>query len=198
MLVERSSLAHVAVPARHGPAEGEAGVELTARHDLRLTMLTARKALLGEARRVAAELGVALPDAGRSTVVDGLRVLWAGPEQWLVVAEPPGRSAAERLIEACRPSCMAVDQSDARAVIAITGPQARATLAKGFPIDLHPRAFTPGSTALTGAAGAMVQIWQVDAAPTYLIAVPLSFSEGFWQWLVHSAAEHGVLTSSGA
>jgi sarcosine oxidase subunit gamma len=36
-----------------------------------------------------------------------------------------------------------------------------------------------------------VQLWQVDAVPTYELAVPRSLAAAFWHWLVESAAEFG-------
>ena len=83
------------------------------------------------------------------------------------------------------------EQSDGRVVIEIGGPRSRAVLAKGLPIDLHPRAFAPGDVALTAASHIAVQLWQVDAAPTYRLAVPRSLAASFRCWLGESAAEFG-------
>ena len=70
-------------------------------------------------------------------------------------------------------------------------------LAKGIAIDLHPRAFKPGDVALTIAAHIGVQLWQVDEAPTYEIAVPRSLAKSLWAWLSASAAEFGYEVASG-
>jgi len=64
-------------------------------------------------------------------------------------------------------------------------------LAKIVPIDLHPRVFQPGDTAVTGAAHIEVQLWQLDDAPTYEILLFRGFARSFWDWLTHSAAESG-------
>ena len=58
-------------------------------------------------------------------------------------------------------------------------------------IDLHPRAFGPGDAAVTSVAHVGVHLWQIDAAPTYELAVPRSLAAAFWHWLVESAAEFG-------
>jgi sarcosine oxidase subunit gamma len=68
----------------------------------------------------------------------------------------------------------------------------RDALAKGFPIDLHPRAFRTGFTAVTSAAHIGAQLWQIDDAPTYEIAVARGFALSFWHWLEASAAEYGI------
>lgn len=193
VLAERPPLAHRIVPGRHGRADGEPGVLLGARTGLGLHMLLARSSTGPDLRHAAAAAGAELPAAGCVATAISFAVLWAGPEQWLVASEPDGRAAADRFVATCRPFCGVVDQSDARAIMCVAGPEARACLAKGFPIDLHPRVFGPGRTALTIVAGVAVQIWQTNATPTYLIAAPRSLAEGFWAWLTEAAAEYGTL-----
>ena len=194
-LAERAPLAHCIVPGRHGRSEGEPGVTLAARNDLALHMVIARSGKVDEARRLASVAGLALPAASRVTMTEGLMALWSGPEQWLIATEAKGRAASDQVIAALAPCCMIVEQTDARAVITISGPQAREALAKGFPVDLHPRVFKTGTTALTLAAAVPAQIWQSDDEPSFGIAVPRSFAEGFWRWLAEASAEFGVTVS---
>lgn len=191
-LAERPPLAHCIVPGRHGRLEGEPGVTLAERVDFTLHMVIARSGMIDEARRLAETAGLTLPGPSRVTMTDGLAVLWSGPEQWLIAAEPRGRATSDRMMAALAPCCMIVEQSDARAVMTVSGPQARDALAKGFPIDLHSRVFTTGTTALTTAAAVPVQMWQIDDEPTYGIVVPRSFAEGFWRWLAEASAEFGI------
>ena len=109
-------------------------------------------------------------------------LVWSGPDHWLFVGKERGLIAeiAARLAGLAAVS----DQSDARAVLRVSGPRVREALAKGCMIDLHPRAFQPGSTALTSIAYMGVQLWQVDDAPTYDLAVFRSLAGSFWSWLV--------------
>ena len=86
---------------------------------------------------------------------------------------------------------MIADQSDGRCVLRLRGMKAREVLAKGIGIDLHARAFKPGDVALTLAAHVGVQLWQLDDAPTYEIAVARSLAGSLWAWLSASAAEFG-------
>ncbi len=55
------------------------------------------------------------------------------------------------------------DQSDARLVLHLSGPRVRDVLAKGVPIDLHPKVFKPGDVATTLIAYIGVQIDMLDA-----------------------------------
>jgi sarcosine oxidase subunit gamma len=80
------------------------------------------------------------------------------------------------------------DQSDGRGVFRVSGRGAREALAKGVPIDLHPRAFTTGDAAVTLAAHIPIHVWQVDALPTYEIAVARSLATSFLDWLGPAAA----------
>ena len=83
------------------------------------------------------------------------------------------------------------DQSDGRALMRLSGSRVRDLLAKGCPIDLHPRAFKGGDVALTTISHIGVHLWQVDDAPTYDLALMRSMAESFWSWLDASAAEFG-------
>lgn len=195
-LAERLPLAHAIVAGRHGRADGQPGVTLSVRAGLTLHMLIARKGRADELRQAAKSCGLeSWPGPGRFTAEAGFLVLWAGPDQWLIAADPEHHAAADRLVMAAAATCAVVEQTDARAVVAVSGSAARATLAKGVLVDLHARTFGPGTTALTLAANIAVQIWQIDEAPTFLIAVPRSFAEDFWRWLTHAAAEFGAVVA---
>ena len=103
---------------------------------------------------------------------------------------PPGELEA-RLAAVFAGLASVTEQSDGRTVLRISGPKARDTLAKGLPIDLHPRVFRSGDTGLTVAALIGVQIWQIDETPTYEIAVFRGFARSFWHFLTEAAAEYG-------
>jgi sarcosine oxidase subunit gamma len=59
-------------------------------------------------------------------------------------------------------------------------------------IDLHPRAFTPGDTALTLAGHIGVQIWQLDDTPSYEIAVARGYAGSLIGWLLPAGEEFGI------
>jgi heterotetrameric sarcosine oxidase gamma subunit len=190
----RSAIEREAAPRSHGKGEGEPGVTLREIAGLALATVIARK---GEAKAAAEAakdaFGIDLPVTPRRVERDGIAFLWAGPEQWLAVAGP-GRPAGqfENMLAGVFDGHAAVtEQSDGRTIIRISGPNARDALAKGLPIDLHPRAFKPGDTALTLAAHIGLQIWQIDEAPTYEIAVFRGFARSFWHFLLEAAAENG-------
>ena len=131
-----------------------------------------------------------LPAIGRWAQGQDICFLWNGPEQWLALAERSNDRDLERELKS-RVAGLAsvVDQSDARAVVRVAGPRARDVLAKGVPIDLHPRAFQPGEVAITHANHIGIMLWQLDTYPTYEIALFRSLAHSFADWLDAAALE---------
>ena len=180
-LVARAPLAHLAGPSRIGNLDANPGVMLKVETGLSLLLLVAAQGQSTAMRRAAQSVGIALPVVpGAALRGDGV-VLWSGPDQWLATA----RSATAGL-------GLAVDQSDARVVLTLAGPKARGVLAKGCGVDLHPRVFQPGDTAMTPLFGVAAQIWQMNEAPTYGLAILRSYAETLWRWLTIASAEYGL------
>ena len=194
-----SALAGLAVPGRFGREGGEAGVTIEERTGLGLATVAARK---GEAealkRAVTSAYGVELADRSRAVHGPSVSFIGYGPGQWLAVSEASaGEALARELGERLRGLASISDQSGGRTVLRVSGPRARAVLAKGLPIDLHPRAFETGSAATSTISLMGVQIWQVDDAPTYDLAIFRSVSASFWHWLTASAGEFGYTVAKG-
>jgi heterotetrameric sarcosine oxidase gamma subunit len=188
-----SALAGVAAPGRYGKNDGAPGVTIAERRGLGIATVAARKGQAAALKTAVTETyGVALPDA--SHVVQGPQVSFIGygPGQWLAVSEPlAGKALARDLAARLKGLASISDQHGGRTVLRISGPRARDVLAKGLPIDLHPRAFAPGNAATSTISLMGVQLWQVDDKPTYDLALFRSVSESFWRWLSSSAAEFG-------
>ena len=135
--------------------------------------------------------GVALPDTPLRVTGNGIAFIWHGPDQWMAIADrgTNNRDIEVELKPVLEGKAAVVDQGDGRAVVRVSGTHVRGVLAKGFAIDLHPSAFKTNSVAITHAAHIGCIIWQIDAAPTYEIAMFRSFADSFMDWLTHSAAE---------
>lgn len=152
---------------------------------------------------VARAVGIAPPDrpnlvAGPADLKLGPRALWLGPEEWLIATLPDATAATlGKLTEALADHHAAtVDVSDARAIVHLSGPAARAVLAKGCSLDFHPLAFAPGQCGQSLLARAGVLIHQVSAEPVYEIYVARSLAHYLWAWLEDAAAEFGVAIGS--
>jgi sarcosine oxidase subunit gamma len=137
------------------------------------------------------DFGIALPKLPHCVSSGSVTFIWAGPAQWLALSDgDPALDA--RLRSSLGGLGVAVDQSDALTVIRLGGARARDVLAKGIDIDLHPGAFRPGDTAITAIGQMVVHFWQIDAEPTYELAVFRSYAMSFWEWITEAAAEFEI------
>jgi methylglutamate dehydrogenase subunit D len=194
-LASRSGLEHLLATDRHKPHDDRAGVTIALRRGVALATVGARRngldALVG---RVRDAFGPEPVHARRCVIAGPIAFVWAGPGQWLAMADGEDGAAFEHRLRATLGNLASVsDQSDGRTIIRLSGAHARDVLAKGVPIDLHPRAFRAGDTAITTVAHIGAQIWQVDETPAYELIVPRSFAASFWEWLTESAAEFGYV-----
>jgi heterotetrameric sarcosine oxidase gamma subunit len=190
-----SPLAAMLVAGEHGLMTRDGpGLVIGERQGLSIVQVAAR---CGQADATASAIqrsvGVG-PSTEANTVVAGERAsaLWIAPGQWLLVAEGMAEGELDRLLrEAVNHAAAVTDQSHARCVIRVSGPRARALLAKGCALDLDPRAFTVGRCAqsIVGPVGALLHL--VDDAPTFDLYTPRGYAASFWEWLAGSAAEFG-------
>jgi sarcosine oxidase, subunit gamma len=188
-LPRRSALVDLADAMQQGSGSGVSLRELSFLQQVELRGDPGDPVFLGAFRQA---LGLDLPLAPNSTTeAVGRTALWLGPDNWLTV-EPEG--AGSDLVAKLAPALAGlhaamVDVSAARAILELTGAHARAVLQKGCGLDLHPRAFTPGSCAGTHLARAQVLLMQRDRAPTYWIFVRPSFGPYLVAWLLDAMAE---------
>ena len=143
-------------------------------------------AFKGKGAALGGALGVALPTTPRRIHHHGADYLWAGPGSWLVVSE--NAALFDELSAAAAPFAAMTDQSDGHCILRVTGPQARAILAKLVPIDLHDTAFAPDSVALTLAAHIGVKLWQ-EADGAFALACFRSFTDALHHALLVAVAE---------
>lgn len=156
----------------------------------------------GTAADIARALGVPLPaEPGTSASIggevppsgaamSGTRVLWLGPDEWLVVA-PPGDTGLEARLRAAAGTGHAAvtDVSAQRTVLLVTGPRTRDLLSHGCALDLHPRAFGPGRCAQTTLARAQVVLARGEG-DEFHIFVRSSFAGYLAAWLLDAAGEY--------
>jgi methylglutamate dehydrogenase subunit D len=170
-----SPLRDVAVQGRFGASRAAPGVTFHVRHPLSIVTVIAR-AGQGEAT---------------ASALKGFSALWAGPDQYFVLAEGRGEGALHRELQAALSGLASVtDQSHGRVVIRVAGPRARAVLAKGTPVDLHPDEFPVGKSALTQMAHVGVHLTRVGD-DAFDLSVFRGFSESFWEWMTEQAEEFG-------
>lgn len=191
-LAQRAPLEGIAAPGHYGRA-GIIGLVIDIRTDLAFASVIAKRgkrfALINA---VNTALGVALPDSPRRATRGAVTFAGTGPDQWIASAEGSEAAGFAAKVRArIGPFAAVADQSDSRLVLRVSGPRVRDVLAKGVPVDLHPKAFKPGDVATTVVGYIATQIDMLDDKPTYQITAPRSMAGSFWSWLTSSAAEFG-------
>jgi sarcosine oxidase subunit gamma len=183
----------------HGLADGLAAAdEAPARVRLSevpfLTQLTLRMAPSTAAATAAGfALGAPLPMAPNTTSAAGeVQILWAGPDEWLVIGPSEVRARLRARLEAAIAGehATVVDVSAHRTVIEVAGSDARELLMKGCAVDLHPRTFEPGRCAQTTLARAQVVLLARTPEPAYWVLVRASFAEYLAEWLLDASGEY--------
>jgi heterotetrameric sarcosine oxidase gamma subunit len=178
---------------------GGRGVIATVRNGLGLATVLARKGETALAELLRDRFGLDLPQGPRRTAARGVAFVGIGPGAWLATAESGGNAFAAALKQAVGDLASVSDQSDGYAMLRLTGPKVRETLAKGVSVDLHKMAFQPGDVAATVVSHIGVTLWRIedgtDGSPTFEIAVFRSLADSFGHWLCESAAEYGFIVN---
>jgi sarcosine oxidase subunit gamma len=178
-------------PGHYGPAPaGVTFAETTLATAWNAQGDAARALFADEARRL---FGVALPTAPNATArTDALTALWLGPTSGLLVAggaSPLTDYASKRAaLNAAGGALFDVTASSVGWTIA--GARAAAVLAKGCPLDFHPRAFAAGTCAQS-VQGHVNALYYRRDAEAFTLLVARSYARGVWRTLCLSAAQYG-------
>jgi sarcosine oxidase subunit gamma len=143
--------------------------------------------------RAAEALGFALPEPQRSTVGEGARALWLGPDEWLLLvpAEAASTTAAALREALAGLHHAVVVVSDRLTGIAVDGPRSREALNAGCPLDLHRRAFAPGMVVRTLLGKVAVVLHRPEDDDRFELHVNGSLAPYAWQFLENAAREFG-------
>ncbi|MDG4880653.1 sarcosine oxidase subunit gamma [Mesorhizobium sp. WSM4884] len=191
----RSPLDRALVVGPYG-AQGEASVLLTEIRNFGLIQVMARRGKAAETRKAAkARFGVTAPETPNAVSTADATLIWSGPDQFLVLSRG-GSHTMETLAPAFAGSASLSDQSHARALISVSGPEGRTMLAKLSSIDLHPDVFPIGAAAATSMDHTSVTLWRgkdrADGQAVFNLLVFATFAESLWHTMLDAAAEYGV------
>lgn len=178
-----------AVPSAHRPALSMR--ERPARGYLNLRGQPEQAAFMEAVRTVT---GLDLPlTPNTMTMGQSLSAIWLAPNEWLLVTPPDDAVSLQTRLRAAFGNLFATatDVSSGYATLEIAGSQARALLARGCSVDLHPRVFGPGDSAQTLLAKADVILAQRDASPRFHVIVRRSMADYIWSWLDDAARDVG-------
>nr|WP_241741196.1 sarcosine oxidase subunit gamma family protein [Gemmobacter straminiformis] len=152
-----------------------------------MTQITAILPFPGGAKAVAAALrpfGLTFPDPNRQSVNGAMRLVWTGREQAFLVG-PAAPEMAPGLAATLDGAAAVTDQSDGWAVLTLSGPLARETLARLVPLDLRDTAFAVGAVARSGLNHMQMILTRSDTA-TYEVMVFRSMARTAWHELAEA------------
>jgi len=186
-----SALRQVAKPGRFGATSATPLVIME--RMLSLVQVQTRKGRDSDVQAaILAGFNLELPAAQRAATSATMTAIWIQPGMWMLSAAGHAEGAMARAIkDATGDAASIVDQTHGKTVLTLSGAKARDVMARGCRLDLHPRAFMPGHSAVTQVAHIGCMLRQFDEIPSYEMLVPSSFAETFFGWLTHSAAEFG-------
>lgn len=156
------------------------------------------------ARAVEAVLGLALPGPLRAETSGEVKVVWMGPDEWLLVA-PDGRQ--DELLAQLRSAigdefATVTDVSAQRTTLALSGHLVRTVLAQGCAIDLDPRVTPVGTCLTTVLAQAPITLVvrgeggeRGETASGVWLLVRASFASYLATWLVDACTEYRGVTA---
>ncbi|MFZ3581260.1 sarcosine oxidase subunit gamma [Loktanella sp. DJP18] len=126
---------------------------------------------LSKMKAVCKDFGVAVPGMREALFKSDAGVLWMSPDELLILL-PYGDvpDALGKIAKAQKGQHhLAVNVSDARALLRVEGPFAREVIAKLAPVDLHADAFAPGQVLRTRLGQIAAAFWMTDARTFHVI-----------------------------
>jgi sarcosine oxidase subunit gamma len=164
------------------------GLLATERDGLGIASLSVRRGQRAALQdRMAAHFGLVLPEGPRRVAAGALAAAGTGPGTWLLTRETGSAGLIPALRSAVGDTASVADQSDAYAMLRLSGPKVREVLATLMPLDLHPRSFRVGDVAATLAAHIGALLWRLEdgaeGEPTFELAVPRSMAASLSQAL---------------
>ncbi len=118
--------------------------------------------------------------ANVTTLTNGTRCIWAGPDDWFVLDTNLSASHTAGLVQRISPFLESrhhaiTDVSSGYQVLRLSGSRAPEVLAQGCPLDLHSSQFKVGMCAGTHFFKASVWLWKTDERPSFELLVRSSF-----------------------
>ena len=137
-------------------------------------------------------LGQKIPIESNTSSINKHRIYWLSPNEWLILTSV---NATANLVENLQHMLATThasvnDISGGQVALRITGSPVRDMLAKGCPVDFHPKVFNEGMCTQSALARTNVLIGMVQAPHTFDVIVRRSFSDYLLHWLKEAAAEY--------
>lgn len=143
--------------------------------------------------------GLTLPLAANTASVGATgQLLWLGPDEWVLKFPPSGAqyqhpSPAEAMETSLRAALAGLHVSlvpvgHGFTTLVLQGAGAADLLARGCPLDFHPRVFGAGAAAQSHVAKAGATLLCLAAGTHYELTVRRSFADYLYRWLCEAGA----------
>jgi len=130
-------------------------------------------------------LDVPLPLEPNTVIsADTRRILWLSPSRWLAV------DSASDFDVAPFPGGSVNNVSSGRTIIRLRGPKLRDVLAKGCPLDLHPKSFRFAQCRQSKFGSLNITLDHIDDQ-TFDIYIARGFARVLWEGLSEASEEYG-------
>lgn len=137
---------------------------------------------LSDAGLGAAVREVAGVDVPGALAQSGGKAVWMAPDELLLMVDDAAAAVAALEGALAGQHVMALDVSDTRAVIRLTGARVGEVLAKGAPCDCSDHGFPAGTARRTHLAGLAVGLWRLDAESWEIVCFR-SYAHHLLAWL---------------
>lgn len=156
----------------------------------RLTVLRLRRPSRDDLARLGALIGTALPTEPNQAADGAVRVIWMGPDEWLIVGDTaPTRAIEEAATDAVAALCVSV--GDGRCVFEVSGPAAADLIAKGTSLDLHRALPAVDRSAMTLFAQTNALIDRPSHLDGYRLIFDFSVRDYLQYWFADAVVEFG-------
>ena len=139
---------------------------------------------------VASVTGLTLPlQANTATLGPGRALLWLGPDEWMLQCELGHAAALEKSLRSALAGqhVSVVEVGHGFTALSVQGAGAGALLARGCPLDFHPRTFQAGQVAQTHIARTNAIVLCRQTGTDYALTVRRSFADYLFRWLSAAA-----------
>ncbi|WP_201781315.1 sarcosine oxidase subunit gamma [Sphingomonas sp. Leaf357] len=133
-------------------------------------------------------LDIVLPRTTNHAAGEAPRALVLAPGEWMLVSRPLDRGAFHNAARGTRVAHLA-DVGAGLVVYAVEGRRARDLIAKGCPLDLHPRVFGEGRCAQSSLAQIFVIIDRVPGQDVFHVYADASYARHLDLWFEDAAIE---------
>lgn len=155
------------------------------RSDIAVTHVAARRGMLAGLNNAArAAFGVEFPSTPRVLEARGMTIVWAGPEQWLLIEQLSGSGdPTAQHAKTFNGFASVVDVSDSRTIFGMDSARPSDALVQSMGIDFEDTSFKPGDVAITHVSHLGVTVWRLPDGRGYEFACARTYAKDFRNWL---------------